>query len=288
MLVLDSISVLRSEIGRLRRSDAPIGFVPTMGYLHEGHLSLVRLAQERDAKVIASIFVNPTQFNDKKDFQAYPISLDRDFAMLRAAGVHAVFTPDAEMMYGSAQGPSASGSFQSLIDVERLSQRYEGASRPGHFRGVSTVVGMLFNLVQPDFAVFGEKDFQQLRLIEQMVEDLKFNLQIVRGPLIREPDGLAMSSRNVRLSPTGRREALRLSRALYAALELVKNGQRNSSEICTAARAVLIAGDQVEPDYVEIIDGCSMDPIPQVAAPARMIITAIVEKVRLLDNMALA
>lgn len=228
----DSELKLRQTLKAFRGAGESIAFVPTMGFLHEGHLSLVRTARRYASRVVVSIFVNPAQLNDPADFEKYPIDLVRDEQLLVSEGVDVLFIPTTETIYGSKK-LSADSEYQSWVSVDRLTQPLEGAHRPGHFRGVTTVVSVLFNLVQPDVAVFGEKDFRQLRVIEQMVLDLKFPIKIVRGELVREPDGLAMSSRNVRLSPAARSAALSISRGLMRAQQLFKEGELVGERACS-------------------------------------------------------
>ena len=286
MLTINTAETLRNELRSLRRQGATIGFVPTMGYLHEGHLSLVRLADKHCTHVFVSIFVNPAQFNDSQDYEKYPIDLARDSKLLAQENVHALFVPGRDTVYG--QSNSRDGAFQSWVDVTQLSREHEGACRPGHFRGVSTVVAILFNLLQPDFAVFGEKDFQQLRLIEQMVSDLKFNLSILRAPLVREDDGLAMSSRNVRLSPEARKAALLLSQGLLAAKEEFSKGDRDSARLCRVVHEYLSTSSLIKPEYIKAVDEDRLSELSTIVRPARIILAADVDGVRLIDNIALA
>ncbi|WP_422374513.1 pantoate--beta-alanine ligase [Roseibium sp.] len=207
---------LRALVRDWKRAGETVGLVPTMGYLHEGHLGLVRLARRKAGRVITTIFVNPTQFGPNEDLDTYPRDEVRDQALLEAEGVDAVFLPSVEEMYGAGG--------DTFVDVPGLAGILQGALRPGHFRGVATVVTKLFNIATPDFAIFGEKDYQQLTLIRQMVRDLDMPLEILAHPTVREADGLAMSSRNVRLTPGHRQEALALSRSLDRAEELAKTG----------------------------------------------------------------
>lgn len=279
MLTIAKTSELRQYIVALKRQGVRVGFVPTMGYLHEGHLSLVRLAKGCSDKVIVSIFVNPTQFNDPQDYAKYPIDLPRDSRLLEQEQVDLLYTPSRESLYGS--------DFQSWVEVAELCREHEGAARPGHFRGVSTVVAMLFNLVQPDVAVFGEKDFQQLRIIEQMVEDLKFPLEIVRGPTVREADGLAMSSRNVRLSKAARPAALLLSQGLFSARTSFAAGQKNAARLCATVQDFLERSSLINPEYVRVVDEQDLKTLELVKDRARLILAAFVDGVRLIDNIEL-
>ncbi|MBX7145192.1 MAG: pantoate--beta-alanine ligase [Oligoflexia bacterium] len=279
MLVLEDLAAVQKEVRALRRAGKSIGFVPTMGYLHEGHISLIHLARRHTDHVFASIFVNPAQFNNPKDLESYPRDIPRDLAMLESANTYALFMPTPEWMYGP--------NFETWVNLDKLPLPHEGAHRPGHFRGVSTVVTMLFNVVQPDVAVFGEKDFQQLRIIERMVDDLKFPIQIVRGPLVRESDGLAMSSRNVRLSAEARSRALGISRGLSAALDAYKGGQRTAKELCAIVRHHL-SQPGITIEYVELAEEKTLQPVERAGhEPTRMLVAAVVGGVRLIDNMAL-
>lgn len=279
ILVLEDLSAVQAEVRALRRAGKTIGFVPTMGYLHEGHLSLVHLARTRSDVTFASIFVNPTQFNNPKDLETYPRDIPRDLSMLESAQTYGVFMPTPQWMYGPR--------FETWVNLEQLPLPHEGAHRPGHFRGVSTVVTMLFNVVQPDVAVFGEKDFQQLRIIERMVEDLKFPIQIIRGPLVREADGLAMSSRNVRLTPEARQKALGISRGLRSAHAAFKKGEREASALRELVRHEL-AQPGISIEYIELVEEQMLQPVQQVQhEPARMLVAAVVGGVRLIDNMAM-
>lgn len=284
MITVSSNEELRAEVRNLKRSGQRIGFVPTMGYLHEGHLSLVRLAAKHCDKVFVSIFVNPTQFNDPKDYEKYPIDLERDAAMLKSEKVHLLYTPNRESIYGAA---NSSVPYQSWVSLDKLPNDHEGACRPGHFRGVSTVVSILFNLVQPEIAVFGEKDFQQLRIIEQMVEDLKYDIKIIRGPLIREADGLAMSSRNVRLSSAARKAALLLSQGLQTAVAAYKEGERSVATLCGLVQECLDSSPMVKTEYVKLVDEGNLDALDEIKGTPRLIVAAFVDSVRLIDNMAL-
>ncbi|MBD8891729.1 pantoate--beta-alanine ligase [Roseibium litorale] len=243
---------VRDRVASLRRQGQTIGLVPTMGFLHEGHLSLVREAARRTDRVIVSIFVNPTQFGPNEDLATYPRDPEGDLAKLRAEGVEAVFMPDVEEMYG-ARGDT-------FVEVPGLSGVLQGALRPGHFRGVSTVVTKLFNIIQPDVAVFGEKDFQQLAIIRQMVRDLDMPLQIAGHPTVREDDGLAMSSRNVRLSPEHRAQAPALNRSLAAAAALAPS-RPGIASLESTIRAVLAEAPGGKVESVDIRDAATLAPL---------------------------
>jgi pantoate--beta-alanine ligase len=256
-----------------------IALVPTMGYLHEGHLSLMREGRRRGTMVVASIFVNPTQFGANEDFTRYPRDLERDCALMCTVPVDVLFAPEAADMY-----PANS---QTWVEVTKLTQGLCGRHRPGHFRGVATVVAKLFNIVKPHFALFGEKDYQQLRTIQQMVRDLNMDLEIVPMATVREPDGLAMSSRNAYLSAAERKTALSLSRALAAARTALATGANTAAELASAATAVLEREPGVEIEYVEAVDAESLEPVGAVERPVVVAIAVRVGKVRLIDNAVL-
>ncbi len=275
-------AVSKEEVRQLvleaRRESKRIALVPTMGALHEGHLSLVRAAQQRADVVVVSIFVNPTQFGPGEDFEAYPRDLDRDLALLAAEGVDAAFTPTTEAMYAS--GAQVTRSAGPLGDV------WEGASRPGHFRGVCTIVAKLLSLVGPDLAFFGEKDYQQLVIVRRMVADLDIPVKIVGCPIVRDADGLALSSRNAYLSPGERRAATVLYRALREAETLVCGGETDAGFVERAMRDTIEAEPLAALDYAALVDPRTLEPAA--AAPgARAIIAARVGATRLIDNMAM-
>lgn len=270
---------LREKLGAWRAKGETIGFVPTMGYLHQGHLSLLELAKAHSTKQVASVFVNPTQFNSNEDFEKYPRNLQADFELLEKAGADLVFAPSTEEVYAAQQ--------QICIAPGALAQKHEGEFRPGHFAGVLTVVSILFNLFQPDIAVFGEKDFQQLRLIEQLVDQLKFPVRIVRGPTVREADGLAMSSRNARLSSKARQEAAVISQGLFLARKLYQQGERGAEKLINAAQQVWVQCSALKPEYLRLVDQKNLEPLKIVDRPSRLLAAAYIEGVRLIDNLAL-
>lgn len=278
MLVCNTLKSLREARAEL---SGTVALVPTMGYLHEGHLSLVRLASEKADHVIVSIFVNPIQFNNQDDLARYPRDLDRDIELLEQCGqkVALVFAPTLYDMYPPG--------FQTSVEVSGLTGVLEGVHRPGHFKGVTTVVTLLFNMVQPQYAVFGEKDFQQLRVIEQMVADLRMSVEIVRAPLMREKDGLAMSSRNVNLSPEAREASLKLSAALNEALDLFRSGERGVAELKRVVHERLEGDPLIQVEYVEIADGVTLESIVSAKEHDRLLIAAFVGGVRLIDNISL-
>jgi len=281
MLIVSDEARIRSEIARYRAEidTGKVALVPTMGALHAGHLSLIQLAQERADIVVVSIFVNPSQFNEQNDFENYPITLERDFAQLEELGVDLVYTPNADDLYTQ--------NFQSWVAVEGLGDTLEGAQRPGHFRGVTTVVSMLFNIIRPDCAVFGEKDFQQLAIIERMVRELKFDIEIIRAGLVRESTGLALSSRNARLSAQEREQALGLSAALQAMHAAHTSGERSVAALRATGQEVLQHYPGVAVVYLEVVDEATLATLEQVTANARVLIAAQVGALRLIDNQAL-
>jgi pantoate--beta-alanine ligase len=258
----------------------PVGFVPTMGYLHEGHLSLVRRARTENTTVAVSIFVNPTQFGPHEDFQAYPRNLERDLALLKTVEVDAVFIPSVEEMYP----PGAC----TVIDVEALHTMLEGASRPGHFRGVASIVCKLFHLMQPDRAYFGEKDYQQLQVIRQMVSDLRMPIEVIGCRTVREPDGLAMSSRNVYLSPAERQAAGILSRALFQAASLATDGERDAAHLTVVVRDMLASQPLLRIDYVAVVHPQTLQPVATIGPEGAVVCLAVwIGRTRLIDNVRL-
>src|SRR5579875_1477531 len=262
-----------------RRWGDRIALVPTMGFLHEGHLTLMREGRARASMLVASIFVNPTQFGPNEDLAHYPRDLSGDLAKLREVPVDVVFTPDREAIYT----PGA----QTWVEVTELTRGLCGAHRPGHFRGVTTIVAKLFNLVKPHFAIFGEKDFQQLRAIQRMVIDLNFDLEIVPMPIVREKDGLAMSSRNAYLSPDERRDALALSRALFAARDHYVAGMRDAETLRKTALKVIAETPKVELEYLEAVDADTLEWPARADRPILLAVAARVGTTRLIDNIVL-
>jgi pantoate--beta-alanine ligase len=274
-----------------RERGAAVALVPTMGFLHEGHLSLMREARaradalaaakapgRREALALATIFVNPSQFGPSEDLARYPRDLEGDLAKCAAAGIDAVLAPDAAAVYGPLH--------ETWIDVESVSQGLCGAARPGHFRGVATVVAKLFNLTRPDVALFGEKDFQQLAVIRAMARDLDMAVEVVGMPIVREPDGVAMSSRNAYLSADDRRRARALSLALFEARDRAAAGERDAAALVAAAKERLVAaGARV--DYVELVDPETLAPVTAARPGSRMLVAAYLGGTRLIDNLAL-
>jgi len=269
------------EIARQARSEQRIiGFVPTMGALHPGHLSLVAYAKQNCDPVFTSIFVNPKQFGPQEDFTKYPRMIEPDAAKFGAAGVAALFLPEVAEMYPPG--------FSTYVNVEGLSDRLEGRARPGHFRGVTTVVLKLFEIVQPHFAYFGRKDAQQARLIAVMASDLNLDTQIVLGPIVREEDGLAMSSRNAYLRPEERKAAAVLHRALEAARDALRAGERDALQLQQLLRRIVESEPLAKIDYAEIVDEQSFAPVVRVARPCYALLAVYLGKTRLIDNMLIA
>ena len=250
-----------------------------MGALHAGHLSLVRAAKSRCDVVAASIFVNPTQFGPSEDFSRYPRTFDADCASLEKEGVDLVFAPSVEEMYPGGETTWAT--------VDGLSERLDGRSRPGHFRGVTTVVSKLFHIIEPDAAFFGQKDAAQLAVIRRMVRDLNFPVEIVDCPIVREPDGLAMSSRNIYLSPEDRAHALVLHRSLQLVEKEFRGGEKTASRLGDTARALIARQPGVRLDYFEIVDPDSLEPLERITQPALVAVAAYVGSTRLIDNIVL-
>jgi pantoate--beta-alanine ligase len=271
---------LRHRVEAWRREGVKIGFVPTMGALHEGHLSLVRIARERTDRVVASVFVNPTQFGPTEDFNRYPRQPEKDAALLEAAGCDLLFLPGVETIY-----PPGNATF---VEPAGAALGLEGTCRPGHFRGVATVVCALFNLVRADVAVFGEKDAQQLAVIRQMVRDLHLPIEIVPAPTIREEDGLAMSSRNAYLSPQERRAATVLHRSLREAEELIRTGERRADEVRRCLREVLASEPLAQVEYAEVVNAETFAPVETLQGKLVLPLAVRVGGTRLIDNIRLA
>jgi len=263
----------------LRSQGKVIGFVPTMGYFHEGHLSLMRRARQECDVVVVSIYVNPLQFGPREDFNRYPRDLQRDLRMAEEVGVNIVFVPKDEDMYPEG--------YQTFVEVTELTRSLEGFYRPGHFRGVTTVVAKLFNIVLPHKAYFGEKDFQQLRVVQRMVRDLNFPIEIVPCPTVRETDGLAMSSRNAYLNTEERKAASVLHQALKAADELFKSGERNAAKLKAKVWEILASEPLARPQYVEIVDSKTLEPVFSVDQPAVILLAVFVGQARLIDEWLL-
>jgi pantoate--beta-alanine ligase len=268
---------MKEQARQARAESRIIGLVPTMGALHRGHLALVHRAKENCSPVITSIFVNPKQFGPKEDFAKYPRTFEADSEKLAAAGVDSIFMPEAAEMYPNG--------FRTYVSVEGLSERLEGRSRQGHFRGVSTVVMKLLEIVQPNFAYFGRKDAQQVRIISQMAHDLNLDTEIVVCPIVREPDGLALSSRNAYLSADERRAAEVLHRALEAARKELAAGVRDALQLQTILRSVLESEPLAAVDYAEIVDADNFEPVTRIARPCYVLLAVFIGKTRLIDNL---
>lgn len=269
---IEECRAARKKLGRL-------ALVPTMGALHEGHLSLMMLARAHAPKVAASIFVNPTQFGPREDYTKYPRPIEADLEKCRQADIDLLFLPEAEQMYSP-------GMAEVVVDLPQLSSVLEGKHRPGHFRGVCQVVAKLFNIMQPDVAVFGQKDFQQFRILSAMVEALNFPIEIVPGPTVREPDGLAMSSRNQYLSPTDREKALAISRGLFAAQAEFKKGVRQTNRLITTIQHILLE-QHLSIDYIAAVDPITLKHVDAAAGPVVLAVAARVGTTRLIDNIVL-
>jgi len=279
MKICPTIDATRAAIRAARKAGKRIGLVPTMGAVHEGHLSLVRIAKARSDFVAVSIFVNPLQFGPEEDLAQYPRAFERDRQMLEQEGVDLIFAPTRAEMYPT---PPAT-----YVNVEGMSDRLDGASRPGHFRGVTTVVAKLFHIVEPDIAVFGQKDAAQVAIIKRMVRDSNFSLEIVVGPIVREPDGLAMSSRNAYLKAEQRQQALVLSRALRQIQQIFDKGERSANRLIETGLAVLREVPAVRVDYVSVVDPDSLEPVADANSSALVAVAAYVGTTRLIDNVVL-
>jgi pantoate--beta-alanine ligase len=276
MQIISTVRQMQQACRNLRRKGS-LGLVPTMGALHDGHLSLVRRAQEECDSVVVSIFVNPTQFAAGEDYETYPRSFDDDCAKLKSAGIDVLFAPSPEEMYSPVS--------TTFVEVPGIGDRLDGASRPGHFRGVATVVAKLFNVVGPDRAYFGQKDAAQVAVLRAMIRDLNIPVQLVACPIVRERDGLAMSSRNRYLSPQGRRQALILHRALQTVCELLEAGETRSDILQDALARVFAADEGVRLDYAAIVDPGTLLPVDDTAQGALIAVAAWVGSTRLIDNL---
>lgn len=274
---INTIKDLRGALKEERRRGKSIGFVPTMGYLHEGHLTLMREAKKRADIVVASIFINPTQFGPNEDLDKYPRNIERDRQMAGEAGVDHLFVPTVDEIYpeGYATYVNVGGGLDGVLC---------GKNRPGHFRGVATVVAKLLNIVQPDIAFFGEKDWQQLTIIKRMVCDLNIDVEIAQVPTVREKDGLAMSSRNSYLSPQERETALVISRALKQARDMARSGENDAQKIMASLRQMIAEQELIELDYLEICDPVSLNPVEDIKGDALVAIAARAGSTRLIDN----
>jgi pantoate--beta-alanine ligase len=277
MRIIRTIQEMRAETEARRRAGEIVGLVPTMGFFHEGHLSLMRRARAECGMVVVSLFVNPTQFGPGEDLAAYPKDFERDCALAAAEGVDAMFAPEAGEMYA--------GDHATFVNVERLTGNLCGASRPVHFRGVATVVAKLFNACRPQRAYFGLKDYQQVRVIETMIRDLNFDIELVRCPIVREPDGVAMSSRNSYLSAEERRAATILRRSLVAAGKRIKEGARDGAAIARELREAIETEPLARVDYAEVVDAESLAPLGRIHGAALLAVAVRIGRARLIDNL---
>ena len=280
MLIVTCIADLKQKIREARAAGLSIGVVPTMGCLHEGHLTLMRQARKEQGFVIATLFVNPLQFGPQEDYAVYPRDLNRDSALAATTGIDVLFAPSVDEMY-----PAGDGKILSFVDVEQITSTLCGASRPGHFRGVATVVTKLFNITEADVAYFGQKDAQQVAVIRQMVENLNFNVKIVAVPIVRERDGLALSSRNQYLNPEERQGALVLSRSLLKARELLRSGEQDSTVIIEAMRRMIDEEPLAVIDYVSIVNTLTLESMKKVSGAALIALAVRFGKTRLIDNL---
>lgn len=279
MKVIENIHGIRNELALCRKKGKTIGLVPTMGYFHEGHLSLMDIARKRTEIVVVSLFVNPTQFGPNEDFEKYPRDIERDERLAIERGVDIIFYPDAKKMYPEP--------FCTYVVTEKLSRVLCGVSRPVHFKGVATIVAKLFNIVQPDVAVFGQKDVQQAVIIKRMVKDLNFPIKIIIAPIIREKDGLAMSSRNNHLSSEERKQAPIIYRALTRAHEEVRLGNRNAKELEDLIQEIISSANLARIEYVEIVNDSTLDKVEQVKPGTFVAVAVFFGKTRLIDNIYL-
>lgn len=276
MNIVSTINEVRKQVKEWRNQGLTVGLVPTMGYLHEGHKSLIDAAVKENDKVVVSVFVNPTQFAPGEDLETYPRDLDRDAALCEQAGAALIFHPESSEMYHKE--------YSTYIDMRTLTQGLCGKTRPTHFSGVCTVVSKLFHIVQPDRAYFGQKDAQQLAVIKHMVEDLNFDIKIVGCPIIREEDGLAKSSRNTYLNKEERKQAVILSKALLKGKEQIENGERKSSEIKKGITQTIETMPLAKIDYVEVVDFQTLESIEEIKGEILVAVAVYIGKTRLIDN----
>jgi pantoate--beta-alanine ligase len=277
MEIIKKIELMQEVSDEWRRGGNIISCVPTMGFLHQGHVELLSVGREKGDRLIMTIFVNPTQFGPHEDYQRYPQDTEGDLDKARSAGVDAVFMPTVEEMYPDG--------FQSTVTVENITQYLCGKSRPGHFAGVTVVVAKLFNITKPHLAIFGEKDYQQLIVIKQMVRDLNMDIEIIGVPTVREKDGLAMSSRNNYLSPEERLSALSLKKGLDFAKKMVAEGERDSAKIKNAVRELILSHPFIEIDYITICDPEKLTDMENIDRPSLLALAVRVGKTRLIDNI---
>jgi pantoate--beta-alanine ligase len=277
MRVIETVAEMAETSRHFHLHNKRIGFVPTMGYLHEGHLSLMRMARQHSDVLFVSIFVNPSQFAAGEDFEKYPRDFGKDQTLCRQEGVDILFYPSAREMYKNDH--------RTYVITDQLAGKLCGRSRPGHFQGVTTVVAKLFNIVQPDVSVFGQKDAQQALIIRRMVEDLNFPVRIINAPIVREGDGLAMSSRNKYLTPELRTKALVLSQALRTAEQMIRNGEKSSAVIEERMRGIIGAIPEIRLDYLTIVDYHNLEPVPDIKSSTLIALAAYAGNTRLIDNV---
>jgi pantoate--beta-alanine ligase len=279
MKIVETVEKVRAEVARARQEGKKIGFVPTMGYLHEGHGSLIRRAKEENEFVVVSIFVNPTQFGIGEDFETYPRDLAMDSMLAEQAGADVIFHPTVSEMY--PQG------YRTFVEVEDITSKLCGASRPGHFRGVTTIVSKLFHMVKADRAYFGQKDAQQVAVIQQMVRDLNMDIEVIPCAIVREADGLAMSSRNTYLSPEERKAALILSQSLFQSVKMIENGEHDARNLRNWINEKIKCEPLAKIDYVEIVDGVTLEEIEEIKGDVLIALAVKIGKTRLIDNIRL-
>lgn len=280
MQIVTCVAELKTIIRSARAAGKTIGVVPTMGYLHEGHLTLMRKARAEQGVVIATIFVNPLQFGPQEDYAVYPRDLKRDSTMAETTGIDVLFAPSVDEMY-----PAGNGRTLTFVDVEQITTKLCGASRPGHFRGVATVVAKLLNITEADVGYFGQKDAQQVTVIRRMVDDLNMNVKIVAVPIVRESDGLALSSRNQYLNPDERQAALVLSKSLVRAQELLQLGEKDSGQILAVMNDLISREPLARIEYISIVDPTALEPLQQISGPALIALAVKFGKTRLIDNL---
>jgi pantoate--beta-alanine ligase len=279
MNIIKSITEMKLWVQRFHRESKTIGFVPTMGYFHEGHLNLMRAAKQQCDTVVVSIYVNPTQFGPNEDFNKYPRDLDRDFKLAEGVGVEAVFVPADKEMYPEG--------YKTYIQVESLSGKLCGKSRPGHFRGVATIVSKFLNIIQPDMLYLGQKDAQQAILLRKMVIDLNLNTTVVVVPTTREPDGLAMSSRNKYLSPEERQQAKVLNQSLQLANSMLSHGEKDTAIIIAAMQDLIMQQPSAKIDYISIVNPETLEDVQTIDKQALIALAVYIGKTRLIDNILL-
>ncbi|MTI49338.1 MAG: pantoate--beta-alanine ligase [Firmicutes bacterium] len=278
MKILNTVDDIREEIKAARKVNKSVGLIPTMGFLHEGHLSLIKNARKENDIVVVSIFVNPTQFGPNEDLESYPRDLDRDRKLVEEAECDLLFVPEVDEMYPSG--------YKTYVEVEgNITKRLCGESRKGHFKGVTSVVSKLFNIVSPDRAYFGQKDAQQVAVIEQMVRDLNFDIEIISCPIVREEDGLALSSRNIYLKPMEREDATILSKSLFKAKEMIENGEKDAKIIKDFVTYNIMTVEYAKIDYVEVVSARTLEEIRTIEGDVLIAVAVKIGEPRLIDNI---